>query len=61
MRIACEPAGPGFDNTTTVDPQQAALEVQCIHTDADLLGTYKRNCDQDWLMGDCGKTQVGAQ
>lgn len=58
----CEPAGPLFDVVMkNADPKLAALEAQCIHTDADNLGTRERNCNQDWLMGYCGETQAGAK
>lgn len=59
---ACEPAGPLFYPTTlyheteTAD-QKAAKNVQCIHTSS-TLGTVRYDCDQDWIMGDCGITQA---
>lgn len=59
--VVCEPAGPDFDNATTADPKLAALDTQCIHTAAGGLGTVQRRCDQDWLMGDCGVSQVAAR
>lgn len=61
MLVVCEPAGPDFDNATTVDPKLAALDTQCIHTAAGGLGTVERRCHQDWLMGYCGISQVGAR
>lgn len=57
----CEAAGPDFDNVTTADPKLAALDTQCIHTAAGGLGTVERRCHQDWLMGDCGISQVAAR
>lgn len=41
------------------NPKSSAKNVQCIHTDG-LFGTMMRNCNQDWLMGQCGLTQVAA-
>lgn len=58
----CEPAGPGFDRNSEYqkqDPKDAAQNVQCIHTSSD-KGTSKRNCHQNWMMGNCGKSQVAA-
>ncbi|XP_058826876.1 pancreatic lipase-related protein 2-like [Topomyia yanbarensis] len=58
----CEPAGPGFDSDTTTsvqNPQQAARNVQCIHTSSD-IGTFRRECHQDWNMGNCGRDQPAA-
>lgn len=60
--LACEPAGPGFDNNATYSAfsQRAAAKfVQCIHTSSD-KGTLKRDCDHDWLLGNCGNSQVAA-
>ena len=37
----------------------AAKNVQCIHTSI-RKGTTKRNCHQDWMMGQCGIKQDGA-
>lgn len=53
-------AGPGFDHIYRKDPQNAAKNVQCIHT-SNNLGTSERKCHQDWLMGNCGRNQPGAQ
>lgn len=52
-------AGPGFDFIYKRDPKEAAKNVQCIHTSIS-AGTVERNCHQDWLMGNCGKYQDGA-
>lgn len=57
MFKACEPAGPGFDfSLTTMPPQKAAKNVACVHTSA-LAGTFRRDCHQDWIMGQCGRHQ----
>ncbi|XP_053685975.1 pancreatic lipase-related protein 2-like [Sabethes cyaneus] len=59
---ACEPAGPGFDADPAVikrNPQLAARNVQCIHTSS-LYGTFRRECHQDWNMGNCGRDQPAA-
>uniref|UniRef100_T1DIE1 Putative triacylglycerol lipase n=1 Tax=Psorophora albipes TaxID=869069 RepID=T1DIE1_9DIPT len=56
---ACDPAGPGFDsdrNFSSLDPKLAAKNVQCIHTSND-KGTFRRDCHQDWDMGNCGNSQ----
>lgn len=42
-----------------MEPMFAAKNVQCIHTSTD-KGTTKRNCHQDWIMGECGKDQPAA-
>ncbi|XP_055535004.1 pancreatic triacylglycerol lipase-like [Wyeomyia smithii] len=58
----CEPAGPGFDaepTATNRNPQLAAHNVQCIHT-SNLFGTFRRECHQDWNMGNCGHYQPAA-
>jgi hypothetical protein len=49
-------AGPGFDYINSSDPKQAAKNVQCIHT-SNTAGTKERKCHQNWLMGNCGKSQ----
>lgn len=49
-------AGPGFDFFHKSNPKLAAKNVQCIHT-SDSAGTKERNCHQNWLMGNCGKSQ----
>jgi hypothetical protein len=54
--LACDMAGPGFDFFYTEDPKLAAKNVQCIHTSV-TAGTKERNCHQNWLMGNCGKSQ----
>ncbi|XP_058454945.1 lipase member H-like [Malaya genurostris] len=59
---ACEPAGPGFDDSriySLLDPKKAAKVVQCIHTSSN-YGTKLRNCHINWNMGQCGKSQVAA-
>nr|XP_019527550.2 pancreatic triacylglycerol lipase-like [Aedes albopictus] len=59
---ACEPAGPGFDSDRVfamLDPKFAAKKVQCIHTSSD-KGTFRRECHQDWNMGNCGTNQLAA-
>ncbi|XP_059615284.1 lipase member H-like [Phlebotomus argentipes] len=53
----CDPAGPGFPNMP--DATISAENVQCVHTSAD-KGTHKRNCHQNWNMGQCGRSQIGA-
>ncbi|CAO1409365.1 unnamed protein product [Diamesa serratosioi] len=55
----CDPAGPGFDRFVSINPMLAAKNVQCIHTSI-RKGTTKRNCHQDWMMGQCGIKQDGA-
>ncbi|EAT45263.1 AAEL003421-PA [Aedes aegypti] len=58
----CEPAGPGFDSDrvfSTLDPKFAAKQVQCIHTSND-KGTFRRECHQDWNLGNCGASQPAA-
>jgi hypothetical protein len=54
-------AGPGFDHTPLMvrDPKLAAKNVQCIHTSTD-KGTSIYTCSQNWLMGNCGKSQPAA-
>lgn len=52
-------AGPGFDNKPTTDHRLAAQNVQCIHTSRD-KGTKYSLCNQDWKMGNCGKSQAAA-
>ncbi|XP_037034172.1 pancreatic triacylglycerol lipase-like [Bradysia coprophila] len=58
----CDPAGPGFDNNilhSRNSPRNSAQNVQCIHTSAN-KGTRKRDCHQNWNMGNCGNTQAAA-
>lgn len=57
--LACDMAGPGFDFFHWEDPKKAAKNVQCIHTSF-YAGTIERNCHQNWIMGDCGKSQPAA-
>ena len=45
----------GFDDYN-IDPKLSAENVQCIHTSND-KGTRKRDCNQNWLMGNCGEYQ----
>lgn len=52
-------AGPGFDNKPTTDHRLAAQNVQCIHTSRD-KGTRFSLCNQNWKMGNCGKSQAAA-
>lgn len=57
--IVCDQTGPGFDlnpSYSQKDPKAAAVNVQCIHTNG-FFGTITRNCDEDWLMGQCGYIQ----
>ncbi|KAJ6641405.1 Pancreatic lipase-related protein 2 [Pseudolycoriella hygida] len=59
---ACEAAGPGFDSNRTYsmeNPMESAKFVQCIHSSYD-KGTTKRNCHQNWHLGNCGLTQIAA-
>lgn len=56
----CELAGPGFDgNARNADPKMAAINSQCIHTASGGYGTRERTCHQNWLMGNCGESQIG--
>ncbi|XP_065084036.1 pancreatic lipase-related protein 2-like [Ochlerotatus camptorhynchus] len=58
----CEPAGPGFDSDrvfSSLEMKAAAKNIQCIHTSID-KGTFRRECHQDWNMGNCGANQVAA-
>lgn len=58
----CEPAGPGFENAKlNADPKLAAQNSQCIHTASGGYGTRERICHQNWSMGNCGESQVGAR
>uniref|UniRef100_A0A182R7A6 Lipase domain-containing protein n=1 Tax=Anopheles funestus TaxID=62324 RepID=A0A182R7A6_ANOFN len=59
---ACDPAGIVFDKNSTytsLSIMDAATEVQCIHTSSD-IGTTRRVCHKDWLMGYCGWLQFAA-
>lgn len=49
-------AGIGFDWINPRNPQNAAKNVQCIHTSY-FIGTERRECHQDWIMGKCGMCQ----
>lgn len=42
----------------TPDSKLSANYVQCIHTNSIMFGTTKRDCHQDWNMGDCGNYQA---
>ncbi|XP_053674281.1 uncharacterized protein LOC128724583 [Anopheles nili] len=58
---ACDPVGIGFDTNIThslLSVMDAAVEVQCIHTSSN-IGTLRRVCHKDWLMGFCGLLQFG--
>lgn len=55
MVHACEPTSLGFPNAP--DSKLSGTTVQCIHTDSIYFGTMKRDCHQDWNMGNCGLTQ----
>lgn len=55
----CEPAGPGFDGSKNADPKVAAIQSQCIHTASGAYGTRERTCHQNWLLGNCGESQIG--
>lgn len=48
---------PGFDLAT--DPKPAAKNVACINTSTD-KGTLTYNCHQNFRMGVCGSSQIGA-
>jgi len=58
----CDPAAPFFSpkvevfNKSKLPDYEAGQNVQCIHTS--MLGTLNRDCHQDWLMGNCGTSQV---
>ena len=54
----CDPAGPGFDDYK-FDPRLSAENVQCIHTSSDKGTKRKSDCNQNWLMGNCGESQDG--
>lgn len=53
----CDPAGPGFSNN--IDPKLSAKNVACINTSTD-KGTSQYNCHQNFRMGKCGSSQLGA-
>lgn len=62
-KLACEPAAPGFDyynSEVAKNPQDAAKNVQCIHT-SNNFGTAVYNCHQNWRMGVCGAYQIGGR
>lgn len=54
--LVCDMAGIGFDLVHAQNPQNAAKNVQCIHTSY-LIGSEQRECHQDWIMGKCGMCQ----
>lgn len=59
--LACEPAGPGFDHRSpSPDHRPAAQNVQCIHTSSDKGTRHTASCHQNWKMGNCGLSQIGA-
>lgn len=51
----CEPTSIGFP--VTKDSKLSGTNVQCIHTNSLFFGTMKRDCHQDWNMGNCGMYQ----
>lgn len=53
----CDPCRQLFNNHA--DPKPAAKNVACINTSTD-LGTSVYNCHQNFRMGQCGNSQVGA-
>lgn len=58
----CDPARPGFDNNILYSrnsPRDSAKNVQCIHTSSN-KGTRKRDCHQNWNMGNCGNSQIAS-
>jgi hypothetical protein len=56
----CESAGPGFEGTNRiVDPTRAAKNTACINTSSD-KGATIYNCHQNFRMGYCGWSQIGA-
>lgn len=58
----CDPARPGFDKTHFAgDTRSAAQHSQCIHTNSKGHGTENRDCDQNWLLGNCGESQSAAK
>ncbi|XP_041770355.1 uncharacterized protein LOC121592709 [Anopheles merus] len=59
---ACDPVGIAFDKNdtyTALSVTESAAEVQCIHTSSD-IGTIRRYCHKDWIMGYCGWVQFAA-
>lgn len=56
-------AGPGFDSSLRHqrDMKSAANTVHCYHC-TKILGTIRRKntCSQNWILGNCGTTQPGA-
>lgn len=53
--------GPGFELTAArrvKNPKMSAKNVACINTSTD-KGTAIYDCHQNFLMGECGKTQPG--
>uniref|UniRef100_A0A182WJE8 Lipase domain-containing protein n=1 Tax=Anopheles minimus TaxID=112268 RepID=A0A182WJE8_9DIPT len=59
---ACDPVAITFDTNvtyTSLSVTDSATEVQCIHTSSD-IGTQRRVCHKDWLMGYCGWLQFAA-
>jgi len=55
----CDPAGPGFTDSTVKDPKLGGKNVRCINTSTD-KGTDKYNCHRNFRMGTCGIIQPGA-
>lgn len=51
----CDPTALGFPVTDA--SKDAGVNVQCIHTNSVFWGTKKRDCHQDWNMGNCGLIQ----
>lgn len=58
--LVCDSAGPGFDRSSNANPRTAAHHSQCIHTNSKRHGTEERNCDQNWILGNCGQEQPAA-
>lgn len=62
MCLACDSAGIGFDSNETyshLNDIESAKFVQCVHT-SNNAGTIKRNCHQNWAMGNCGISQIAS-
>lgn len=55
---ACDPTSLGIPVAWTKDSTLSAVNVQCIHTNSLFFGTTKRDCHQDWDMGNCGLHQT---
>jgi len=56
----CEPASVPFDLTYSVDRKMAAKNVQSIFTSFYSGSTIRTDSHQNWLMGNCGICQDGA-